>query len=78
MQELKEILGATFESETNGSLVKQTTGQKHTPAVKPSIPDPSIAPGLRTALRKMAQEEAKRIFVKQVGTSMQKGAEVVL
>lgn len=73
-----ESLDAALESDTEGPPFKVIIGQDLAPEVNPSISDQSIAPKLRIAMRKMAEEKAKSIFAEQVDPSMQKATEEAL
>lgn len=72
--ELEESLEAALESDTGGLPCKPITRRDSVPVAISSISDLSIVLKLRNAMRKMAQDEAKRIFAAQVGLSMQNAA----
>lgn len=75
VQKPEECLQVAIESDTEVIPFKLTTGQNPAPAVNPSICSPSIKQKLRRKMRKLAEEEVKRIFSKQAGPSMQKEAD---
>lgn len=61
-QEQEESLKVAFESVIEGPSLRPFNGKNNTPAVNPSIFVPSIAPELRTAMRKFRSKESKTHF----------------
>lgn len=59
---VEESIKAALESDTEGLLFKPTTGQDPAPAVNPLTSNMVVTAEMSSAMRKMAEEDARHIF----------------